>query len=82
MPVQLYQTRACLQTSSAWVSILQAWLQVSLVGAQRCMHAWLLSFEDIIAKEILTLYIYIYIYTYVCIYIYIYIYVISDCILD
>ena len=68
MPVQLYQTRACLQTSSAWVSILQAWLQVSLVGAQRCMHAWLLSFEDIIAKEILAIYIYIHTYIYIYLY--------------
>ena len=39
------------------------------------MHAWLLLFEDIIAKEILAIYIYIHIYIY-------YIYVISDCILD
>ena len=40
------------------------------------MHAWLLLFEDIIAKEILAIYIYIYTYIYISIY------VISDCILD
>ena len=32
------------------------------------MHAWLLLFEDIIAKEILAIYIYIYIHIYIYLY--------------